>query len=105
MSFPVYKYDKSTELFNRATKVIPSGIYGHLGPAEGQFIPVNKWPFFAEKAKGTYIWDVDGNKFIDYMCAYGPNVLGYCDPDVDAAAAKQTALGNCTTQPGKVMVE
>ena len=105
MSFPVYKYDKSTELFNRATKVIPSGIYGHLGPAEGQFIPVSKWPFFAEKAKGTYIWDVDGNKFIDYMCAYGPNVLGYCDPDVDAAAAKQTALGNCTTQPGKVMVE
>ena len=55
MSFPVYKYDKSTELFNRATKVIPSGIYGHLGPAEGQFIPVTKWPFFAEKAKGTYI--------------------------------------------------
>ena len=87
MSFPVYNYDKSTELFNRATKVIPSGIYGHLGPAEGQFIPVSKWPMFAEKAKGTYIWDVDGNKFIDYMCAYGPNVLGYCDPDVDAAAA------------------
>ncbi|MBQ4266582.1 MAG: hypothetical protein IJB93_00160 [Clostridia bacterium] len=54
MSFPVYNYDKSTELFNRATKVIPSGIYGHLGPAEGQFIPVSKWPMFAEKAKGTY---------------------------------------------------
>ena len=84
MSFPVYNYDKSTELFNRATKVIPSGIYGHLGPAEGQFIPVSKWPMFAEKAKGTYIWDVDGNKFIDYMCAYGPNVLGYCDPDADS---------------------
>ena len=39
MSFPVYKYDKSTELFNRATKVIPSGIYGHLGPAEGLWVP------------------------------------------------------------------
>ena len=51
------------------------------------------------------MWDVDGNKYIDYMCAYGPNVLGYCDPDVDAAAAKQIKLGNCTTTPGKVMVE
>ena len=105
MSFPVYNHDKSRELFNRATKVIPSGIYGHLGPAEGLFIPVSKWPLFAEKAKGSYMWDVDGNKYIDYMCAYGPNVLGYCDPDVDAAAAKQIKLGNCTTTPGKVMVE
>ena len=105
MSFPVYNHDKSRELFNRATKVIPSGIYGHLGPAEGLFIPVSKWPLFAEKAKGSYMWDVDGNKYIDYMCAYGPNVLGYCDPDVDAAAMKQMKLGNCTTTPGKVMVE
>lgn len=105
MSFPIYKTDKSREMFSRATKVIPSGVYGHLGPAEGQFIPVQKWPVFSEKAKGTYVWDVDGNKYIDYMCAYGPNVLGYCDPDVDAAAMKQIALGNCTTQPGKVMLE
>ena len=63
MSFPVYKTDKSRELFTRATKVIPSGVYGHLGPAEGQFIPVHKWPVFSEKAKGTYVWDVDGNRF------------------------------------------
>ena len=95
----------SRELFSRATQVIPSGIYGHLGPAEGQFIPVNKWPMFAEKAKGTYVWDVDGNKYIDYMCAYGPNVLGYNDKDVDAAAMAQAKLGNCMTSPGKVMLE
>ena len=105
MSFPTYKTDKSTELYQRATKVIPSGVYGHLGPAEGQFIPVNKWPRFSEKAKGTYFWDVDGNKYIDYMCAYGPNVLGYCDPDVDKAAMAQMKLGNCTTSPSKIMVD
>lgn len=103
--YPCYKVTKSDELFKRACDVIPSGVYGHLGPGEGQFIPVNRWPKFAEKAKGTYVWDVDGNRYIDYMCAYGPNVLGYCDPDVDAAAIKQIELGNCTTQPGKVMVE
>lgn len=105
MSFPVYKHDKSRECFEKAAKIIPSGVYGHLGPAEGLFIPVSNWPLFSEKAKGTYFWDVDGNKYIDYMCAYGPSVLGYCDPDVDAAAAKQIKLGNCTTSPGKIMVD
>ncbi|MGN0468890.1 MAG: aminotransferase class III-fold pyridoxal phosphate-dependent enzyme [Acutalibacteraceae bacterium] len=105
MGFPVYKHDKSRELFSKATKVIPSGIYGHLGPAEGQFIPVSNWPLFSDKVKGSYCWDVDGNKYIDYMCAYGPNVLGYCDDDVDAAAKAQLELGNCTTTPNKVMLE
>ena len=105
MSHPIYKHDKSRELFDKAVNIIPSGVYGHLGPAEGMFIPVSKWPLFSEKAQGTYFWDVDGNKYIDYMCAYGPNILGYGDPDVDAAALKQLKLGNCTTSPNKVMVD
>ena len=103
--FPLYKTTKSDEWFDRATKVIPAGVYGHLGPAEGQFIPVNRWPRFSEKAQGSYFWDVDGNQYIDYMCAYGPNVLGYCDEDVDAAAFEQMKKGNCVTSPDKVMVE
>ncbi len=105
MSFPLYKTTKSDEWYDRATKVIPSGVYGHLGPAEGQFIPVNRWPRFSEKAQGTYFWDVDGNKYIDYMCAYGPNILGYCDEDVDNAAIEQIKKGNCTSSPDKIMVE
>ena len=103
--FPLYNNTNSDAWYDRATKVIPSGVYGHLGPAEGQFIPVNRWPRFSEKAKGTYFWDVDGNQYIDYMCAYGPNILGYGDEDVDAAAIEQIKLGNCTTSPSKVMVE
>jgi len=98
-------YDKSRETFARAMKVIPSGIYGHLGPAEGCYTPVEAFPFFSSRAEGTYVWDLDGNKFIDYMCAYGPNVLGYNDPDVDAAAAAQRALGDCTTLPSTKMIE
>ena len=105
VKYPCYSTAKSDEWYARAAKVIPSGVYGHLGPAEGQFIPVNRWPRFSDKAQGSYFWDVDGNKYIDYMCAYGPNVLGYCDPDVDEAARKQMELGNCTTSPNKVMVE
>ena len=98
-------YTKSREQFLRATKVIPSGIYGHLGPAEGCFIPVEAFPMFSERAQGTYFWDLDGNRFIDYMCAYGPNVLGYCDPDVDEAARKQMEKGNCITAPSTLMID
>ena len=100
-----YKYDKSREAFARAMKVIPSGIYGHLGPAEGCYTPVEAFPFFSSRAEGTYVWDLDGNQFIDYMCAYGPNILGYNDPDVDSAAAEQRAIGDCTTLPSTKMVE
>lgn len=103
--FPLYKTTKSDEWYARAAEVIPAGVYGHLGPAEGQFIPVNRWPRFSEKAQGSYFWDVDGNKYIDYMCAYGPNVLGYCDEDVDAAAIEQIKKGNCVSSPDKIMVE
>ncbi len=100
-----FKHDNSREWFKRAVDVIPSGIYGHLGPAEGLWVPTTSWPFFSEKAEGSYMWDVDGNKYIDYMCAYGPNVLGYNDPDVNAAALAQASLANCTTTPSYKMVE
>lgn len=100
-----YKYDKNCELFNRALKVIPTGVYGHLGPAESCFIPVDAYPFFSTHAKGPYFWDVDGNRFIDYMCAYGPNVLGYNDDEVDLAVREQMKKCNCVTSPSYAMVE
>ena len=100
-----YRYEKNVQTMNRASKVIPSGVYGHLGPAEGCMIPSSAYPNFITHAKGSEMWDVDGTRFIDFMCGYGPNVTGYCDPDVDAAAQKQIALGNCTTLPSHVMVD
>ena len=98
-------YSKSREEYLRACKVIPSGIYGHQGPAEGCYIPVEAWPLFSSRAPGSYFWDVDGNRMIDYMCGYGPNVLGYHDPDVDAAAAKQRQLEDCVTIPSTKMID
>lgn len=103
--FPKYEHTKSREWFDRALKVIPSGVYGHLGPSEGLFLPLENWPLISSKAEGTYFWDMDGNRYLDLMCAYGPNVLGYRDPDVDAAALKQMQYGNCTTAPSYKMVE
>ena len=103
--YPEYNHEKSRGWFDRALKVIPSGVYGHLGPTEGLFLPLEKWPLISSRAEGTYFWDMDGNRYLDFMCAYGPNVLGYNDPDVDAAAISQLNVGNCTTAPSYKMVE
>lgn len=103
--YKINDYTKSREAFIRAEKVIPSGIYGHQGPTEGCYVPVEAFPLFSQRAQGSYFWDVDGNRFIDYMCAYGPNILGYNDPDVDAAAAEQRKLGDCITAPSMKMIE
>ncbi len=101
----VYEYPKSRAAFERACKVIPSGIYGHQGPAEGCYVPVEAFPLYSSRARGSYLWDLDGNRFIDYMCAYGPNVLGYNDPEVDEAAECQRRISDCTTLPNPVMID
>lgn len=100
-----YTYQESEALFTRALKVIPTGIYGHQGPVNSCFIPVDAYPKFSARAEGSYFYDVDGNRYVDYMCAYGPNILGYNDPDVDAAVRNQMALGNCVTTPSSAMIE
>lgn len=98
-----YQYPVSQALFKRAAAVIPGGIYGHMSPAP--LVPPTAYPFYVSRAEGCKFWDVDGNTFIDYMCAYGPMILGYHHPDVDAAAIKQMALSDCTMCPSPVMVE
>ncbi len=103
--FKEYSHEKSRAWFNRALKVIPSGVYGHQGPSEGLFLPMEKWPLISSRAKGAYFWDMDDNRYLDLMCAYGPNVLGYNDPDIDAAAIAQLKAENCVTAPSYKMVE
>lgn len=96
---PIYTFDKSMAMLRRAMNTIPGGIYGHQGPVEGCHIPVDAYPKFSQRAQGTYFWDVDGNRFIDYMCAYGPNILGYNDPEVDEAAAGSGPWGTASPPP------
>ncbi|MBI9106519.1 MAG: aminotransferase class III-fold pyridoxal phosphate-dependent enzyme [Spirochaetales bacterium] len=101
----VYTHTKSMEVFERALKVQPAGIPGHLGPVQSQFIPTSAYPLYADRAKDSYFWDLDGNRYIDYMCAYGPNVLGYNNELVDNAARAQYEKGNCMPLPGRVQVD
>ena len=52
-------YENSRAQFARAAKVIPSGIYGHQGPAEGCYIPIEAFPLYSDHAQGSYFWDVE----------------------------------------------
>ncbi|MDT3330826.1 aminotransferase class III-fold pyridoxal phosphate-dependent enzyme [Microbacterium sp. KSW-18] len=101
----MYTFDKSLAAFRRAQRVIPGGIPGHLGPTEGLHLPNDGFPKFAARAEGTRFWDLDGNEFIDWMCAYGPNVLGYNDPDVAAAAQAQAKKEDVVSLPSTVMID
>jgi glutamate-1-semialdehyde 2,1-aminomutase len=88
-------------LRERAAAVIPGGMYGHESTA---LLPA-EFPQFFSRAKGARLWDADGNAYIDLMCAYGPNLLGYCDPEVDAAFTTQLAHGDALTGPSPLLVE
>ena len=98
-------HTNSQDLFLRATESIPAGVYGHLGPGEGCFLPVDAYPLYMDHAEGAYFWDIDDHRYIDYMCAYGPIILGYNDPDVISAAQKQMNKVDCGVLPSSLMVD
>ncbi|MCK0198136.1 aminotransferase class III-fold pyridoxal phosphate-dependent enzyme [Ancylobacter sp. 6x-1] len=91
---------RNSELKERAARVIPGGMYGHESTA---LLP-SDFPQFFQRAEGSRLWDVDGNEYIDFMCAYGPNLLGYRDPEVEAAVQAQMERGDTLTGPSDVMV-
>lgn len=90
-----------SELKKRAEKVIPGGMYGHEST---KLLPANYPQFFA-RAEGAYLWDTDGKRYLDFMCAYGPNLFGYANAQIDAAAAEQMRQGDVMTGPGPAMVD
>ncbi|MBW7863337.1 MAG: aminotransferase class III-fold pyridoxal phosphate-dependent enzyme [Candidatus Hydrogenedentes bacterium] len=98
-----YEYPQTNAWLERAAKVIPCGIYGHFGPPP--YVPVSAYPFFSDRAEGAHFWDVDGNRFIDYMCAYGPMIQGYANPVVDAAYQEQMRRADTNSVCPTVMVE
>lgn len=85
----------------RAARVIPGGMYGHqsvkLMPPEA--------PQFFTHADGAWLWDADGQRYIDFMCGYGPNLLGYRHRDIDAAHADQLQAIDTATGPAPVMID
>lgn len=96
------RYQRTQALYERAKRVVPAGIYGHQNPMS--LVP-GEYPYFFERGEGSHVWDVDGNEYIDYMCSYGPIVLGHNHPAVESAAAAQRRKGNCFNGPTALWVE
>ncbi|QQD85315.1 glutamate-1-semialdehyde 2,1-aminomutase [Jeotgalicoccus sp. ATCC 8456] len=86
-------YDKSKALYDDAVKVMPGGVNS---PARA-FKSVGDHPLFIDHAKGSRVYDVDGNEYIDYSLSFGPLILGHADDQVvkslQEAAVKGTSFG------------
>ncbi|MCD9048032.1 glutamate-1-semialdehyde 2,1-aminomutase [Luteimonas sp. MHLX1A] len=82
------QHARSQELFQRASQLLPGGVNSPVRA----FGSVGGTPFFVERADGAYLYDVDGNRYIDYVGSWGPMIAGHNHPAV-RQAVKQ-ALGN-----------
>lgn len=85
------RYKKSEEYLKRALKTIPLGSQT-FSKSKTQ-LPVGVSPFFASNAQGAYLWDVDGNKYIDFVNSLAAVTLGYNDPDITRAVQEQLNKG------------
>jgi len=95
------RYARSEELFLLAQKVIPGGVNSPVRAFRG----VGGTPLFIERAAGAHFWDVDGNRYIDYVLSWGPLILGHAYPEIIEVLAKQAALGTSYGAPTQLETE
>lgn len=84
--------DRSNQIYARAKEIIPAGTQT-FSKGVTQFVD-GFAPKYLQRGKGAYVWDVDGNKYLDYVMACHPLILGYADPDVNSAVIEQLELGS-----------
>ena len=92
---------KSEELFERAGKLMPGGVNSPVRA----FRAVGRTPFFVERAKGAYLFDADGSRYLDYVCSWGPGILGHAVPSVIEAVQKACENGLTFGAPTEKEVE
>jgi glutamate-1-semialdehyde 2,1-aminomutase len=93
--------NKSKELFQRAQKTIPGGVNSPVRA----FKSVGGTPLFIKKAKGSYLYDADGNKYIDYIASWGPMILGHAHEEVVRAIQERVALSTSYGAPTELEIE
>ncbi len=86
---------RSDELFAEAQRVIPGGVNSPVRA----FRAVGGHPRFIERGEGPYLYDADGQRYIDYVLSYGPLILGHAHPDVVRAIVTQAARGTSYGAP------
>jgi glutamate-1-semialdehyde 2,1-aminomutase len=94
-------YDKSKQLFERAQKSIPGGVNSPVRA----FKSVGGTPIFMNSAKGAYLFDADGNKYIDYIASWGPMILGHAYEPVVKAIQEKTLGSTSFGAPTELEIE
>ncbi len=94
-------YEKSKALFERAQKSIPGGVNSPVRA----FKSVGGTPLFMTKAKGAYLYDADGNKYIDYIASWGPMILGHAYEPVVKAIQEKALLSTSYGAPTELEIE
>lgn len=94
-------YKRSSQLFHEATQYIPGGVNSPVRA----FKSVGGDPIFVKKAEGPYLYDVDGNKLIDYINSWGPMILGHANKKVVDAVIERTKLGTSFGTPTEIETE
>ena len=89
------KIEKSIALFDQAKSLMPGGVNSPVRA----FKNINGNPIFFEKAQGAYLFDADGNRYIDYIGSWGPMIMGHSHPDIVNAIKKQAELGTSYGAP------
>ena len=94
-------FSQSSALFSRAQSVIPGGVNSPVRAFKG----VGGTPIFFERAEGPYLYDADGNQFVDYVGSWGPFILGHGHPRVRESLHRQTDLATSFGAPARLEVE
>ena len=90
------KISSGSKIWDRATKIIPGGNM-LLSKRPDMFLP-DKWPTYFSKAKGCYVWDLDGKKYADMgLMGVGTNILGYGNQYIDKKVSEAISLGNLSS--------
>lgn len=89
-----YVTEKSKALFQRTTPYLVDGVGSSFHRSR-----YREYPVAMTHGKGSKLYDVDGNEYIDYVLGFGPMILGYCPPAVDRAVAEQLQKGTHFSAP------
>jgi glutamate-1-semialdehyde aminotransferase len=94
---------KNKAALERGLKVTP--LSSQTYSKSYRYISGNSAPYFIDRGKGAYVWDIDGNKYVDFILGLGPITIGYNDPEVNEAVIKQLSKGICFSQSNILEVE
>jgi glutamate-1-semialdehyde 2,1-aminomutase len=97
----MFQLTKSKHLFEQAQKSIPGGVNSPVRA----FKSVGGTPVFIKSAKGAYLFDEDGNKYIDYIASWGPMILGHAHPEIVSSIQKQVKYSTSYGAPTSLEIE